>query len=58
MKKYGMPMGPAELIDVVGMDTSAHVLELMSQNYSHMPLPENNIVQRLFDNNLLGQKKW
>ncbi|WP_072054227.1 3-hydroxyacyl-CoA dehydrogenase NAD-binding domain-containing protein [Aliivibrio fischeri] len=56
MKKYGMPMGPAELIDVVGMDTSAHVLELMSQNYSHMPLPENNIVQRLFDNNLLGQK--
>ena len=56
MKKYGMPMGPAELIDVVGMDTSAHVLELMSQNYSHMPLPENNIVQKLVDNNMLGQK--
>ncbi|WP_297480180.1 3-hydroxyacyl-CoA dehydrogenase NAD-binding domain-containing protein [uncultured Photobacterium sp.] len=56
MKKYGMPMGPAELIDVVGMDTSAHVLELMSQSYSHMPQPENNIVQRLFDNNMLGRK--
>ncbi|HIF9316793.1 TPA: 3-hydroxyacyl-CoA dehydrogenase NAD-binding domain-containing protein [Photobacterium damselae] len=56
MKKYGMPMGPAELIDVVGIDTSAHVLDLMSQNYPHMPLPENNIVQKLFDNNMLGQK--
>lgn len=56
MKKYGMPMGPAELIDVVGMDTSAHVLDLMSQNYLHMPLPENNIVQKLVDNNMLGQK--
>ncbi|GAB3515135.1 3-hydroxyacyl-CoA dehydrogenase NAD-binding domain-containing protein [Photobacterium alginatilyticum] len=56
MKKYGMPMGPAELIDVVGLDTSAHVLELMSQNYSHMPLPENNIVQALVENSLLGQK--
>ncbi|HIF9202876.1 TPA: 3-hydroxyacyl-CoA dehydrogenase NAD-binding domain-containing protein [Photobacterium damselae] len=56
MKKYGMPMGPAELIDVVGMDTSAHVLDLMSQNYLHMPLPTNNIVQKLVDNNMLGQK--
>lgn len=56
MKKYGMPMGPAELIDVVGIDTSAHVLDLMSQNYPHMPLPENNIVQKLFDINMLGQK--
>ncbi len=56
IKKYGLPMGPAELIDVVGMDTSAHVLDLMSQNYEHMPKPENNIVQRLCDNNMLGQK--
>lgn len=56
IKKYGLPMGPAELIDVVGLDTSAHVLELMSQNYPHMPLPENNIVQRLVDNKMLGQK--
>lgn len=56
MKKYGMPMGPAELIDVVGIDTSSHVLEIMSQNYDHMPLPENNIVRTLLDNGSLGQK--
>ncbi|MDX2321406.1 MAG: 3-hydroxyacyl-CoA dehydrogenase NAD-binding domain-containing protein [Moritella sp.] len=56
MKKYGMPMGPAELIDVVGIDTSSHVLEIMSQNYAHMPLPENNIIKTLLDNDCLGQK--
>lgn len=56
MKKYGMPMGPAELIDVVGIDTSSHVLDIMSQNYAHMPLPRNNIVKTLLDNGCLGQK--
>jgi 3-hydroxyacyl-CoA dehydrogenase / enoyl-CoA hydratase / 3-hydroxybutyryl-CoA epimerase / enoyl-CoA isomerase len=33
MTRYGWPMGPATLLDVVGIDTAAHASEVMSQGF-------------------------
>ncbi|RYZ62699.1 MAG: fatty acid oxidation complex subunit alpha FadB, partial [Proteobacteria bacterium] len=33
MEKFGWPMGPAYLLDVVGIDTANHALEVMSQGF-------------------------
>jgi len=39
MQDFGWPMGPAYLQDVVGMDTSSHVIEHISQGYGERLLP-------------------
>ena len=33
MEKFGWPMGPAYLMDVVGMDTGVHAAEVMAQGF-------------------------
>ena len=66
MEKFGWPMGPAYLLDVVGMDTAVHAGEVMAEGF-----PERmgslggsaegegegkSAIQVMFENERLGQK--
>ncbi|WP_163575487.1 fatty acid oxidation complex subunit alpha FadB [Halomonas faecis] len=61
MEKFGWPMGPAYLLDVVGMDTAVHAGEVMAEGF-----PERmgslggdggkSAIQAMFENDRLGQK--
>ncbi len=56
-KKFGWPMGPAHLLDVIGLDTSAHCIDVMDQAFPvRMAKPEQNIIQSLVDKKHYGQK--
>ncbi|QMU60881.1 MAG: crotonase [Gammaproteobacteria bacterium] len=52
-KQFGMPMGPVELADTVGLDIGLHVGELLSKAYNYS-LP--NSFKTLVDAGNLGRK--
>ena len=57
MEKFGWPMGPAYLMDVVGMDTAVHAAEVMAQGFpDRMRHDWKNTTQVLVENQRLGQK--
>ncbi|MDO4450694.1 MAG: fatty acid oxidation complex subunit alpha FadB [Moraxella sp.] len=57
MEKFGMPMGPAYLADVVGLDTCVHGAEVMAEGFPDRMKPYfKGAVQTLFEHNRLGQK--
>ncbi|MBR9804917.1 fatty acid oxidation complex subunit alpha FadB [bacterium] len=57
MEKFGWPMGPAYLLDVVGFDTSVHGCEMMAQYYPDRMTPGFKTgFQRLYEDGRLGQK--
>ncbi|MES1925654.1 fatty acid oxidation complex subunit alpha FadB [Salinisphaera sp. T31B1] len=57
MEKFGWPMGPAYLSDVVGMDTSQHVEEVLAEGYpDRMDQDEKSSLDVMVENNRLGQK--
>ncbi len=47
---FGMPMGPIELADTVGLDVCAHVGRILGLS------PEGSLLQRLVDAKKLGKK--
>ncbi|MFC4700556.1 fatty acid oxidation complex subunit alpha FadB [Glaciecola siphonariae] len=56
-KVFGWPMGPAYLLDVVGMDTADHAAGVMSDGIpERMQKIENDPVTLLYSNQRLGQK--
>jgi 3-hydroxyacyl-CoA dehydrogenase/enoyl-CoA hydratase/3-hydroxybutyryl-CoA epimerase/enoyl-CoA isomerase len=56
-KVFGWPMGPAYLLDVVGMDTADHAAGVMSTGIpQRMQKIENDPVTLLYSNTRLGQK--
>jgi 3-hydroxyacyl-CoA dehydrogenase/enoyl-CoA hydratase/3-hydroxybutyryl-CoA epimerase/enoyl-CoA isomerase len=56
-KIFGMPMGPAYLLDVVGMDTSDHASSVMSDGIpERMQKIANDPVTLLYKAERLGQK--
>jgi 3-hydroxyacyl-CoA dehydrogenase/enoyl-CoA hydratase/3-hydroxybutyryl-CoA epimerase/enoyl-CoA isomerase len=56
-KIFGMPMGPAYLLDVVGMDTSDHASSVMSDGIpERMQKIANDPVTLLYKADRLGQK--
>lgn len=56
-KQFGWPMGPAYLLDVVGMDTADHAASVMAEGIpERMKQLENDPVTLLFNANRLGQK--
>lgn len=56
-KVFGWPMGPAYLLDVVGMDTADHASGVMSDGIpERMQKIENDPVTLLYTNQRLGQK--
>jgi 3-hydroxyacyl-CoA dehydrogenase/enoyl-CoA hydratase/3-hydroxybutyryl-CoA epimerase len=50
-EKFGMPMGPVELVDVVGLDVALSVAKVLN-----MPTPEDNPLMRLVAQRKLGKK--
>ncbi|MGF1759346.1 fatty acid oxidation complex subunit alpha FadB [Photobacterium sagamiensis] len=56
-KGFGWPMGPAYLLDVIGLDTAAHCIDVMDEAFpSRMSKPEVNVIQQLVDHKWFGQK--
>jgi 3-hydroxyacyl-CoA dehydrogenase/enoyl-CoA hydratase/3-hydroxybutyryl-CoA epimerase len=51
MKQWGMPMGPFELLDEIGLDIGAHVLKSLGPNW-----PQPKSVTDAIE--LASQKKW
>jgi 3-hydroxyacyl-CoA dehydrogenase/enoyl-CoA hydratase/3-hydroxybutyryl-CoA epimerase/enoyl-CoA isomerase len=57
MEKWGWPMGPAYLLDVVGVDTANHASEVMAKGFpDRMPLHPDYSVALLYKANRFGQK--
>lgn len=57
MEQFGMPMGPAYLLDVVGMDTAVHASSVMAEAYPDRMKPDfKGAIATMFEQNRLGQK--
>jgi 3-hydroxyacyl-CoA dehydrogenase/enoyl-CoA hydratase/3-hydroxybutyryl-CoA epimerase/enoyl-CoA isomerase len=57
MERFGWPMGPAYLIDVVGIDTAVHAAGVMAEGFpDRMSHDWKNTTQVLVDNQRYGQK--
>ncbi|MGJ8691040.1 MAG: fatty acid oxidation complex subunit alpha FadB [Thalassotalea sp.] len=57
-KEFGWPMGPAFLLDVVGIDTADHCTDVMSAGFpTRMKKIAGDPVSVLFNNNRFGQKQ-
>lgn len=56
-RKFGWPMGPAYLLDVVGIDTAHHAQAVMAQGFpERMGKQERDSIDVLFDADKYGQK--
>jgi 3-hydroxyacyl-CoA dehydrogenase/enoyl-CoA hydratase/3-hydroxybutyryl-CoA epimerase/enoyl-CoA isomerase len=57
MEKFGWPMGPAYLMDVVGMDTAVHAAGVMAEGFPDRMKPDfRNTTQVLVEAKRYGQK--
>ncbi len=57
MEKFGWPMGPAYLMDVVGIDTGVHGAEVMAEGFPDRMKPNfKGSIETLYDAKRLGQK--
>ncbi len=57
MEKWGWPMGPAYLLDVVGVDTADHCTHTIGNAYGErMKFDEMNIINELYKAERFGQK--
>jgi 3-hydroxyacyl-CoA dehydrogenase/enoyl-CoA hydratase/3-hydroxybutyryl-CoA epimerase len=55
MRRFGMPMGPLELIDQVGLDVAAHIARSMETLFGDR-FPRQDAFQQMQDRGWLGQK--
>lgn len=57
MEKFGWPMGPSYLLDVVGIDTAVHCVGVMAEGFpERMSALANDPVELLYKKDLFGQK--
>lgn len=57
MEKFGWPMGPAFLLDVVGIDTGFHAAKIMMDAFpERMALKGPNVLQAMYEAKRFGQK--
>ena len=57
MEKFGWPMGPAYLMDVVGMDTAVHAAVVMAEGFPDRMKPDfKGATEVLVENKRYGQK--
>ncbi|UYZ75906.1 fatty acid oxidation complex subunit alpha FadB [Moraxella bovis] len=57
MEKFGWPMGPAYLLDVVGIDTGVHASAVMANAFPERMNPDyKSATTVMFESNRLGQK--
>ncbi|MBK4714956.1 MULTISPECIES: fatty acid oxidation complex subunit alpha FadB [Tenebrionibacter/Tenebrionicola group] len=56
-KKFGWPMGPAQLLDVVGIDTAHHAQAVMAAGFpQRMNKNYRDVIDAMFDAGRYGQK--
>ena len=57
MEKFGFPMGPAYLLDVVGIDTGVHANEVMAEGFpDRMKADFKTSMEVMYENKRYGQK--
>ena len=57
MERFGWPMGPAYLQDVVGIDTCHHCIDVMEEGFpERMKFAETSILDLLYEASRYGQK--
>lgn len=56
MEGFGWPMGPAYLLDVVGIDTAVHCQHVVADGFARMALNFESAIDLLYHNGDLGQK--
>ena len=56
MEKFGWPMGPAYLLDVVGLDTGVHAQQVMADGFDRMKVGFESAIDKLYAQGDLGQK--
>lgn len=57
MEKFGWPMGPAYLLDVVGIDTGVHASKIMAEAFpDRMAYASKTILEVMYENKRFGQK--
>jgi 3-hydroxyacyl-CoA dehydrogenase/enoyl-CoA hydratase/3-hydroxybutyryl-CoA epimerase len=57
MRRFGMPMGPLELLDQVGLDVAADIARAMESHFGDLDMYfPNSTFQRMKENGWLGQK--
>lgn len=57
MEKFGWPMGPAYLIDVVGIDTGVHGAKVMADGFPDRMKPDyQGAIEQMYQAGRLGQK--
>ncbi|MBI2382185.1 MAG: fatty acid oxidation complex subunit alpha FadB [Gammaproteobacteria bacterium] len=57
MEKFGWPMGPAYLLDVVGIDTGHHAAAVMHEGFpERMALPKDDPIDVMYQAKRYGQK--
>ena len=56
MEEFGWPMGPAYLLDVVGIDTAVHAQAVMAAGFARMKLGFESAIDKLYSQGDLGQK--
>ena len=57
MEKWGWPMGPAYLLDVVGIDTGHHASHIMATEFpDRMGFKGKNVMESMYENKRFGQK--
>lgn len=57
MEKFGWPMGPAYLMDVVGIDTGHHATNIMAEAFpDRMKLPNKTAIDAMYEAKRYGQK--
>ena len=56
-KQFGWPMGPAYLLDVVGIDTAHHAQTVMAEGFpQRMAKPKKDAIELMFKEKRYGQK--
>ncbi len=56
-KQFGWPMGPAYLLDVVGIDTAHHAQQVMAEGFpERMSKSERDVLDLMFEQQRFGQK--
>ncbi|MDP1539471.1 MAG: fatty acid oxidation complex subunit alpha FadB [Moraxellaceae bacterium] len=57
MERFGWPMGPAYLLDVVGIDTGVHAAKVMADGFPDRMKPDyKSATEIMFENTRYGQK--
>lgn len=56
MERFGWPMGPAYLLDVIGVDTAVHCQVVMADGFERMSLDFDSAIDKLYESKALGQK--